>query len=118
MNSARGNVEFEDLAAGDGELAARGRTVTICYDLYLNHGDKIQERQQCTFRLGAREVIAGIDYGVEGMRVGGRRRLRVGPQLAYRDKGIPGVVPPDAVLEFHVDLLAVSPDVPNAKPTI
>jgi FKBP-type peptidyl-prolyl cis-trans isomerase len=106
MQTVRGNVEFEDLAPGTGLPAARGCTVSVCYDLYLNRGGKVQDQQTCTFRIGERRVIAGLEYGVEGMRVGGRRRLRVGPHLGYGDKGVPGRIPPNALLEFHVTLLA------------
>jgi FKBP-type peptidyl-prolyl cis-trans isomerase len=60
-----------------------------------------------TFRLAERNVIAGLRYGVEGMLSGGRRRVRVGPHLAYRDVGVPERVPADAVLVFDIRLLAV-----------
>ena len=105
MNSGRGGVEYEDLREGEGAPAERGCVVEIRYDLLLNRGDKVQENQTASFRIGDRSVIAGLEYGVEGMRQGGERRLRVGPHLAYRDKGVLGVVPPNAVLEFHVTLI-------------
>ena len=54
-------------------------------------------------------MIAGPDYGVEGMRVGGRRLIRVGPPLAYREQGVPDAVPANTVLEFRVTLLDVQP---------
>jgi FKBP-type peptidyl-prolyl cis-trans isomerase len=52
-------------------------------------------------------VVAGLEYGVEGMRAGGKRRIRIGPHLAYRDKGVPDTIPANAVLEFRVSLLSV-----------
>lgn len=54
-------------------------------------------------------MVAGLEYGVEGMREGGTRRIRVGPHLAYRDAGVPTTIPPNAVLEFKVLLLSVKP---------
>ena len=108
MKAGRGGVEFEDLALGDGPAAERGRVVRIRYDIALNRGDKVVDGRVVSFRLGEREVIAGLEYGVEGMRVGGRRRLRVGPHLAYRAAGVPEVIPGDAVLEFDVTLEAVA----------
>jgi FKBP-type peptidyl-prolyl cis-trans isomerase len=108
MNAGRGGVEYEDLVLGDGPAAKPGCVVDVRYDLLLNRGDKVQENQACSFRLGDRRVIPGLEYGVEGMRVGGRRRLRVGPHLGYREEGIPGVVPAHAVLEFHVTLVGVT----------
>ena len=105
MERGRGGVEFEDLAIGDGPVVGRGASVEISYTLALNKGDIVESDKHCRFRLGERRVVAGLEYGVEGMRVGGERRVRVGPHLAYRDKSIPGKVPANAVLEFTVKLL-------------
>jgi FKBP-type peptidyl-prolyl cis-trans isomerase len=110
MRRGRGGVEYEDIKLGDGPSAERGAKVDIRYNLYLNRGQLIQEGQEYSFRVGKRRVIPGLEYGVEGMRVGGERRLRVAPHLAYRDQAIPGVVPANAVLEFHVTLLRVQPE--------
>jgi FKBP-type peptidyl-prolyl cis-trans isomerase len=107
MKSGRGGVQYEDLREGLGALAERGCVVEIRYDLFLNRGDKIQENHTTSFRIGDRNVVAGLEYGIEGMRQGGERRVRVGPHLAYREKGVVGVVPPEAVLEFHVTLVRV-----------
>ena len=109
MKRGRGGVEYEDLELGSGAEAGRGCTVDVEYSLFLNRGDLIQENKQYSFRIGERRVIAGLEYGVEGMRVGGKRRIRVGPHLAYRDAGIQGNVPANAVLEFRVSLLSVKP---------
>ena len=54
------------------------------------------ESERVSFRIGEREVIAGLEYGVEGMRVGGRRRIRVPPHLGYREAGVPGKIPSNA----------------------
>lgn len=107
MNSGRGGIEYEDIRVGEGPLADRGCAVEIRYDLSLNRGDKIQANQISTFRLGERKVIAGLEYGVEGMRESGERRIRVGSHLAYREKGVVGLIPPNALLEFHIILLHV-----------
>jgi FKBP-type peptidyl-prolyl cis-trans isomerase len=107
MKRGRGGVEYEDLEVGSGTLASRGSTVDIEYSLFLNRGDCVQESRKVTFRIGERRAIAGLEYGVEGMRVGGKRRIRVGPHLAYRDAGVPDTIPANAVLEFRVSLLGV-----------
>jgi FKBP-type peptidyl-prolyl cis-trans isomerase len=60
-----------------------------------------------SFAVGERNIIAGLSHGVEGMRVGGRRRLRVGPHIVYRDRGVPAIVPPNAKLTFDVELLSI-----------
>lgn len=108
MQTGRGGVEFEDLTIGHGALAARGCEVEIRYDLRLNRGDCVRTDETARFRLGDRSVVAGLEYGVEGMRVGGERRLRVGPHLGYGSPGVPGMIPKDAVLEFRVRLVGVA----------
>jgi FKBP-type peptidyl-prolyl cis-trans isomerase len=107
MQRGRGGVEYEDLEVGAGATADRGCTVELEYSLFLNRGDCVQENEKYSFRIGGRQVIAGLEYGVEGMRAGGKRRIRVGPHLAYRDGGVPDTIPANAVLEFRVALLSV-----------
>ena len=109
MYRGRGGVEYEDLVVGEGEIAKRGCTVDVAYSLSLNRGDIVQEDKKYSFQIGERRAIAGLEYGVEGMRVGGKRRIRVGPHLAYRDKGVPDSIPKNAVLEFRISLLRVHP---------
>lgn len=101
-------VKVRDLRVGEGAVAERGTTVTVRYDGFLRRGDRFQSTTY-TFDLSRREVIAGLRYGVEGMRVGGLRRLTVSPHLAYGGAGVPGVIPPDAVLVFEVELIDVRP---------
>lgn len=108
MQRGRGGVEYEDLSLGGGALAERGSVVETTYTLSLNRGDVVQAEQRSTFQVGRRRVAAGLEYGVEGMRVGGVRRIRFGPQLGYRDQEVPGV-PANAVLDFMVKLLRVAP---------
>ena len=110
MKRGRGGVEYEDVKLGEGATAVRGARVEIRYNLFLNRGQQVQENQHYSFRVGKRRAIPGLEYGVEGMRVGGERRLRVAPHLAYQDQGIPGLVPARAVLEFYVTLLRVEAD--------
>ena len=107
MKRGRGGVEYEDVKLGEGPTAHRGTKVEVRFDLFLDRGDLVQENQHYAFRVGKRRAIPGLEYGVEGMRVGGERRLRIAPHLAYRDQAIPGLVPARAVLEFHVTLLRV-----------
>jgi FKBP-type peptidyl-prolyl cis-trans isomerase len=108
VERGRGGVEFEDLTVGTGEVATRGAHVEITFTLALNRGDIVEADRPCQFQIGKREVVAGLEYGVEGMRVGGERRIRVGPHLAYRDHEIPDMIPANAVLEFRVKLLGVN----------
>lgn len=109
MKKGRGGVEYEDLEIGNGATADRGCTVEIEYSLFLGRGDCVQKDKRHAFRIGERRVIPGLEYGVEGMREGGKRRVRVGPHLAYREAGVPDSIPGNAVLEFLVSLLSVRP---------
>ena len=102
MKRGRAGIEYEDLELGEGPRAERGSQVTIVHDLRLNRGELLQEQQESVFRLGGRSVVAGLEYGVEGMRQGGLRRIRFGPHLGYGEAGVPGLVPGDALLEFRV----------------
>jgi len=100
-------LEIEEKKVGSGASAERGDTVTVRYTGYLNRGDVFLAETTANITLGERRAIAGFERGVEGMRIGGIRRIRVSPHLAYREAGIPGVVPPNAVLIFEVELLAI-----------
>jgi peptidylprolyl isomerase len=105
-------LQVEDLTEGDGPEATSGRTVSVHYvgvahstgeefDASYNRGEPL------SFRLGTGQVISGWDQGVQGMKVGGRRRLVIPPHLAYGDRGAGGVIAPGETLIFVVDLLAV-----------
>ncbi len=101
-------LDIEEIKIGNGNAARRGDHLTVRYTGYLNAGDEFQKDLTTTITLGERRVIAGLERGLEGMRVGGVRKLRVSPHLAYRDAGVPGVIPPNAVLLFEVELLAIA----------
>lgn len=103
-------VKIEELRIGDGLEATRGSRVRIRYESFLNHGERLNSEAGVTFSLAHRGMIAGLRYGIEGMRPGGKRRIRVAPHLAYRDTGWGTVIPPNAVLIFEVELLEVIPD--------
>jgi len=98
-------LKVEDVTIGAGPTAEQGSTVSIRWRGTLNLGDEFGSGE-VSFRAGERRVVAGLEKGVVGMRVGGVRRLRVSTHLGYRGQTVPGV-PADAVLNFVVDLLAV-----------
>jgi len=97
------------LGAGDAQVE-RGDIVTVHYRGFLNRGDLFGDSgadgRPLLFEVGKRQMIAGVERGVIGMRVGGRRELIVSPHLAYRDTAVPGI-PPNAVLRFEVELLNI-----------
>ena len=105
-------LELEDLEVGEGDEAVSGKVVEVHYvgvswqtkrefDASWDRGDTFK------FKLGKGQVIAGWDQGVEGMRVGGRRRITIPPMLAYGKRGAPPVIGPDETLVFVVDLVGV-----------
>jgi FKBP-type peptidyl-prolyl cis-trans isomerase len=101
-------IEIEELAAGSGDPVKRGDRVTIRTSTRLNRGDAVNEGVVSTFVVGSRTVITGLERGIEGMRAGGRRSLRISPHLAYGARGT-DTIPPDAVLVMDVELLAIEP---------
>ena len=106
-----GTLVIEDLVVGTGAAAAVGDTVTVNYVGTLTNGTKFDSSydrgQTYSFRIGAGQVIAGWDQGVPGMKVGGRRKLVIPPNLGYGPQGYPPVIPANATLIFDVQLLDV-----------
>jgi FKBP-type peptidyl-prolyl cis-trans isomerase len=105
------DLKIEDLTVGSGAEAKKGSTVHVHYVGTLLDGTKFDSSRDrgepFTFRLGAGMVIKGWDQGVAGMKVGGLRRLTIPSDLAYGDRGYPGVIPPRATLVFEVELVRV-----------
>ncbi len=101
-----------DLVVGDGDEAVLGSTVEVDYvGVSWSTGEEFDAswgRETFAFALGAGQVISGWDQGVEGMKVGGRRELRIPPDFAYGAGGIPGVIAENETLVFVVDLRAVN----------
>lgn len=102
---------IEDLQAGEGAPAQAGDLISVHYTGWLTDGTKfdssLDRNQPFSFTLGAGDVIPGWDQGVDGMQVGGKRKLTIPPELAYGADGIGGVIPPNATLVFEVELLEI-----------
>lgn len=104
-------LKYDDTVIGDGATAEKGQTVSVHYTGWLTDGEKFDSSKDRNdpfqFPLGAGRVIRGWDEGVQGMKVGGTRRLTIPPQLGYGAQGAGGVIPPNATLVFEVELLAL-----------
>ena len=126
-------LKLLDEREGDGPSAQKGDRVMFHMRLFLNKGDEIplNETQakdlpkemirvmdgmtfiDRTIVLGRREAIAGVEHTLMGMKAGGYRKVRVSPHLAYRDKGIPDLIPPDAVLICEIWLREIVSALPS-----
>jgi len=104
-------LEYWDIKVGTGAVAESGQHVRVDYTGWLTNGKKFDSSvgtgRPFEFVLGAGQVIKGWDEGVTGMKVGGKRQLRIPPDLAYGEKGYPGVIPANSTLIFDVQLLDV-----------
>ncbi|WP_153111776.1 FKBP-type peptidyl-prolyl cis-trans isomerase [Propionivibrio limicola] len=104
-------LQIEDVNVGDGDEAKAGQFVSVHYTGWLTNGTKFDSskdrNQPFQFPLGAQHVIAGWDEGVQGMRIGGVRKLTIPAHLGYGARGAGGVIPPNATLVFEVELLGI-----------
>jgi FKBP-type peptidyl-prolyl cis-trans isomerase len=105
------NLEITDISPGSGPAAKAGDALSIHYRGTLEDGTEFDSSyprgDTLDFKLGAGELIKGMDSGLVGLRVGGKRRLRIPPALGYGKAGIRGVIPPDSVLIFEVELVSI-----------
>ena len=105
-------LQYWDIKVGAGVEAVNGKTVQVHYTGWLTDGKKfdssVDRREPFSFTLGAQQVIRGWDEGVKGMKVGGKRQLKIPPALGYGSRGAGGVIPPNATLIFDVELLGVN----------
>ena len=104
---AKPGIKILDDSEGSGPPLTVGSRVLVRYDIHLNRGDCIMQDAESTVTIGDREYIAGLRYGLEGMRVGGTRRFRASAHLCYRDLDVPGV-PKNAVLVFTIKSLQIA----------
>ena len=103
---------IEDIELGQGSEANEYNKITVNYTGKMEDGSIFDSslkkgRSPFTFTLGVGSVIKGWDLGVKGMKVGGKRKLTIPPELGYGDRGAGSIIPPGAKLVFEIDLLSV-----------
>lgn len=111
LHKLASGLVYEDLVVGNGRMADPGMAAVVHYTGWLTDGTKFDSshdrNQPFSFRLGAGQVIRGWDEGVKGMRIGGKRKLTIPPDLGYGSAGAGGVIPPNATLVFEVELVGL-----------
>ena len=112
MVTTKSGLNYEELQVGNGDEAKPGDTVEVHYTGWLKNGTKFDSSKDrgrpFSFALGAGRVIKGWDEGVAGMKVGGKRKLVIPPELGYGTRGAGNSIPPDAQLTFEVELLKIN----------
>lgn len=102
-------LQYEEITVGSGATATAGNMVSVHYTGWLTDGTKFDSskdrNEPFDFNLGAGQVIKGWDEGVQGMQVGGVRKLTIPPALGYGARGAGGAIPPNATLVFEVEFL-------------
>ena len=106
-------LTYSETECGDGDEAADGDTVSVHYTGMFEDGtefDSSEGGEPFQFTIGTTPVIEGWDLGIPGMRVGGKRELTIGPELAYGEAGWGEHIPPNATLIFEVELVEILPE--------
>ncbi|MCG8058134.1 MAG: FKBP-type peptidyl-prolyl cis-trans isomerase [Candidatus Thiodiazotropha taylori] len=100
-------VKILEEVKGIGTEIKKGDTVRLKLNGWLNKGDQIQKNYLNKVMVGSRNLIPGIEYAIEGMRKNGMRKVQISPHLGYRDKGVEGIIPPNAVLIYQIEVIDV-----------
>lgn len=104
----KAGIELVSESAGTGRPVKKGDRVRVRLNGWLNHGDAIQQDFVSEIVVGSRVLIPGIEYSLEGMQPGGKRRVRISPHLGYKATGVQDRIPANAVLIYDIEILKVN----------
>ena len=111
VKNIKKDMKIEDLKEGKGDEATPGHEIVVNYTSAVKDGIEFDSsyarKTPFTFRLGAGQAVAMWEEGIKGMKIGGKRKLTVPPELAYGKKGLSNVIPPDATIIYTIELLEV-----------
>ena len=114
MTRTESGLYYQDIATGEGPAVQSGQTVRVHYTGWLPDGSEFDSSRDgdepLEVTVGVGNVSPGWDEGLQGMHVGGQRKLVIPPNLAYGDRGAGGVIPPGATLVFDVELMEIVPE--------
>lgn len=100
-------IKLVEETEGSGAKAKKGDIVEVKLNGWLNEGEQIQSNHIQSIKLGSRNLIPGIENAIEGMKVYGKRKVKISPHLGYKEKGVEGLIPPDALLIYEIEVLSV-----------
>ena len=102
-------LEYKDTLIGTGDAVETGKVLTVAYKgRIMSNNEQFDEGESYSFRLGQRRVLPGWEQGVIGMRVGGKRTLRIPPKLGFGDRWVKGTIPPNSHVEFDMELKSIA----------
>jgi len=106
MNIKPGIKLLEEVE-GVGEQIKNGDSVEIRLNGWLSEGEQIQKDHIEKLKLGSRNIIPGVEYAIDGMKINGKRKVKISPHLGYKEKGVEGLIPPNALLIYEIEVLSV-----------
>jgi peptidylprolyl isomerase len=103
----KAGIKLVSESEGNGPPVKKGDTVTVRLNGWLNQGQPVQENYVGEIVVGNRVAIPGIEYSLEGMKQGGKRKVKISPHLGYKETGVKDLIPPNAVLIYEIEVLGV-----------
>ena len=107
MIKLKSGIKLLEEVQGVGEKAKKGDLIMVKLNGWLNEGKQIQNNSIVSFVLGARRIIPGIEFALQGMQIGGVRTVKISPHLGYKEAGVDGLIPANALLIYKIEVLDI-----------